>query len=188
MDNQDIRTLKLLEEIDNDHAPSQRDIAKKLNVSLGLVNSFMKRLAQKGYFKISTIPRNRVKYILTPKGAAEKVRLTYEYIHYSIQYYKDTRRKLNKIFEELHQKGVKRIAFYGISDLAEIAYISLQETPIQLVALFDAGKAGNSFLGLKIEHPERLSEFSYDRILCTNETSDDEFFREINKALVVLIR
>ena len=77
MDNQDIRTLKLLEEIENGHVPSQRDLAKTLNVSLGLVNSFIKRLAHKGYFKITTIPKNRVKYILTPKGAAEKARLTY---------------------------------------------------------------------------------------------------------------
>ena len=72
MENQDIRTLKLLEEIDNDRTPTQRDLSKKLNISLGLVNLFIKRLGKKGYFKIKTIPKNRVKYILTPKGAAEK--------------------------------------------------------------------------------------------------------------------
>ncbi|MBW2133565.1 MAG: winged helix-turn-helix transcriptional regulator [Deltaproteobacteria bacterium] len=76
MDHRDLRTLKLLEEIEHNHAPSQRDLAKKLNISLGLVNAFVKRLAHKGYFKISTIPKNRVMYILTPKGMAEKTRLT----------------------------------------------------------------------------------------------------------------
>ena len=39
MDTQDIRTLKILEEIDRDQPPSQRDLATTLNVSLGLVNS-----------------------------------------------------------------------------------------------------------------------------------------------------
>jgi len=83
MDHKDIRTLKLLEEIEENHVQSQRELAKKLNISLGLVNSFIKRLAHKGFFKITTIPKNRVKYILTPEGAVEKTRLAYKYIQHS---------------------------------------------------------------------------------------------------------
>ena len=97
MDTQELRTLRLLEEIESDQAPSQRDLSTRLNISLGLVNSFMKRLAQKGYFKITNIPKNRVRYILTPKGAAEKTRLTYEYIQYSFQFYKDARKKFKTL-------------------------------------------------------------------------------------------
>ena len=187
METQDLRTLKILEEIDNEHTPSQRELAQKLDISLGLVNSFMKRLVNKGYFKISHIPKNRVRYLLTPQGAAEKTRLTYAYIHYSYHFYKDARLKLKRLFSELFEQNVIRIVFYGATDLAEIAFLSLQETPIQLVAIFDADKAGSSFLGLKIEHPERLAEFSYDRLLCTGEDPDDEFFRKINKEKIVLI-
>jgi len=51
MDHKDIRTLKLLEEIEENHVQSQRELAKKLNISLGLVNSFIKRLAHKGFFQ-----------------------------------------------------------------------------------------------------------------------------------------
>ena len=174
MDNQDIRTLKILEEIDNDHVPSQRDLARKLNVSLGLVNSFIKRLVQKGYFKISTIPKNRVRYVLTPKGAAEKVRLTYEYIHYSVQYYKGTRKKLREILNELNNYSVKRIVFYGVTDLAEIAYISLMETSLELVGVVDNIKAGENFMGIVVTKPSTLAEIHYDRILITDTLSEDE--------------
>ena len=112
MDNQDIRTLKILEEIDNDHSTTQRDLSKKLNISLGLVNSFVKRLAHKGYFKITTIPKNRVKYILTPKGVAEKARLTYQYIQYSFEFYKEAREKLRKLFEDL-MASCRRVRWSG---------------------------------------------------------------------------
>ena len=61
MDNQDLRTLKILEEIDKENAPSQRELAKELNISLGLVNSFIKRLVKTGYFKITNIQKNRIK-------------------------------------------------------------------------------------------------------------------------------
>ena len=57
MDPIDLRTLKILEKVDNDRTPSQRDLARDLNISLGLVNSFIKRLAQKGYFEIGHLPK-----------------------------------------------------------------------------------------------------------------------------------
>ena len=98
MDPKDIRTLKILEKVDNDIVPSQRDLARDLNISLGLVNSFIKRLVKKGYFKARHIPKNRMRYFLTPKGASEKTRLTYEYIQYSYNFYKEARQKLRALY------------------------------------------------------------------------------------------
>ena len=167
MDNKDIRTLKFLEEIDNNHTPSQRDLSRKLNISLGLVNSFIRRLAHKGYLKITTVPKNRVKYILTPKGAAEKTRLTYQYVQYSFEFYRRARENLKELFKELMAQQVKRVVFYGVSDLAEIAYISLQETPIKMIAIVDKEKAGKIFLGSAVTSPEMLDSLSFDRIFIT---------------------
>ena len=163
MDNQDLRTLKILEEIEKDKAPSQRYLAGKLNISLGLVNSFIKRLAQKGLFKVKNIPKKRVKYILTPKGAAEKTRLTYKYIQYSFQFYKSAREKLRILFYGLTKNGNKKIVFYGAGDLAEIAYISLTEVPIELVAVIDDNKAGEIFMDFVISSPNRLETITFDK-------------------------
>ncbi|MFC1826021.1 transcriptional regulator, partial [Thermodesulfobacteriota bacterium] len=113
-----------------------------MNISLGLVNSFIKRLVKKGYCKVTSIPKNRVKYILTPKGATEKTRLTYKYIQHSYKFYKDARQKLSKQFKDLESQGVQRIVFYGANDLAEIAYISLQETSIDIAVVVDDEKIG----------------------------------------------
>jgi len=111
MDHKDIRTLKLLEEIEEDHVQSQRELAKKLNISLGLVNSFINRLAQKGFFKITTIPKNRVKYILTPEGAIEKTRLGYKYIQHSYKFYKNARHNSVNFFKNLRQRESVKLFF-----------------------------------------------------------------------------
>ena len=171
MNNHDIRTLKILEQIDNDRTPTQRDLSKKLNISLGLVNLFIKRLGQKGYIKVKAIPKNRVKYVLTPKGTAEKSRLTYKYIQFSFDFYKKARREFQKLFNDLMAQGVRRIVFWGASDLAEIAYISLQETSIMLVAIVDHKKIGEKFLGLEVKSYSRLKPTSFDRILITSMDS-----------------
>jgi len=173
MDTQDIRTLKLLEEIDKDYTQSQRDLSDKLDISLGLVNSFVKRLAHKGYFKITTLPKKRIKYILTPKGAMEKTRLTYKYLQYSFDLYRGARRNLKKHFNGLVMQGVKRIVFYGVSDIAEIAYISLQETNIKMVAIVDKNRVGEIFLGNVVKDPSELGTILFDRILITSVRGDD---------------
>jgi len=181
MDTQDIRTLKLLEEIDKDYTQSQRDLSDKLNISLGLVNSFVKRLANKGYFKITSLPKNRVKYILTPKGVMEKSRLTYQYLQYSFELYRGARRNLQKHFNGLVAQGVKSVVFYGVSEIAEIAYICLQETAIKMVAIVDEERVGKIFLGNVVKDPRVLESMSFDRILITSMKKDDSQLEKILK-------
>lgn len=182
MNHQDLRTLRLLEEIGNaDLPPSQRDLAKKLGVSLGLVNSFVKRLVQKGYFKASTIPRNRVKYILTPKGATEKTRLTYKYMQHSYQFYKDARRKFGRLFQRLAEDGTRRIVFYGTGDIAEIAGICLEETDLRLVAVVDNDSVGERLSGLAVQNADILPSVAFDKILVTTTRPQREVLRDIQK-------
>jgi len=179
MDPQDIRSLQFLEEIDNTHSPTQRDLAKKFNMSLGLVNSFIKRLARKGYLKITTIPRNRVRYILTPQGFAEKSRLTYNFIQYSLHFYKEALGNLEDLLNELDTRGVKRVVFYGAGDLAEIASMSLKASDIDLIGLVDDSKEGENFLGHTIRSTEKLSQLEFDRIIITTIDSKEAIFNKL---------
>ena len=179
MDHHDIHSLRILEEIERDDSQSQRELARKLDISLGLVNSFIKRLGHKGYFKITTIPKNRAKYILTPKGFAEKTRLTYEFIQYSFHFYKTARGKLKKLLSVLENDGVKSVVFYGASNLAEIAYVSLKETRLELIGIVDDFKSGEKFLGFTTLHPSILSGLTYDRILVTSINSRDAIYENL---------
>ncbi len=179
MDPKDIRTLKILEKVDNDVFPSQRDLARDLNISLGLVNSFIKRLVKKGYFKARHVPKNRMRYFLTPKGASEKTRLTYEYIQHSYNFYKEARQKLRDLYTGLERRDVSSIVFYGAGDLAEIAYLSLQETNIKLVAVVDDEKKGKRFMRDIVEHPDRLVALTFDKILITSLNSKEFIYQRI---------
>jgi len=179
MDPQDIRSLQFLEEIDNNHSPTQRDLARKFNVSLGLVNSFIKRLARKGYVKVTTIPRNRVRYILTPTGFAEKSRLTYEFIQYSLHFYKKALKNFEDLLNQLQRKGVKRVVFYGAGDLAEIASISLKASDIKLIGVVDDLKKGEKFLGQTIKSIAELSQLEFDKIIITTIDSKEAIFNRL---------
>jgi len=178
---QDIKSLQILEEIDNSHSPSQRDLARRLDMSLGLVNSFIKRLARKGYLKVTTIPRNRVKYILTPMGFAEKSRLTYEFIQYSFHFYKRALGNFQSLLNELEKKGVKHLVFYGANDLAEIAFISLKATDIKLVGIVDDLRQGEKFLDFTVKSTGELSTLEFDRIIITTVDSKQAIYNKLRE-------
>jgi len=182
MEQQKLRTLKILEAVDNGETPSQRDLARQLNISLGLVNSFVKRLVNKGYFKITTIPRNRVKYILTRKGAAEKTRLTYEYIQYSFSYYREMRRRLRKLYSGLEKQGTRDIAFCGASELAEIALLILREYRINLVAIFDLSPSRENFFEYRIMPIDKIHNIQFDRVFVTALKNPEQIAAKIHEA------
>jgi len=173
MDQDKLRTLKLLEAIDSSDPPTQRELARDLNISLGLVNAFIKRLAKKGYFKITTIPKKRARYLLTPKGAVEKSRLTYEYIRYSVGFYREIREMLVSLFGRLEREGVERIALYGCGEVAELAHLFLQNTSIKLTGIFDEKSDGRKFFGHKVRSYEELVKDGYEYVLIT-QTEDTQ--------------
>lgn len=165
MEKREIKILKILEAFEENPAQTQRDLSKKLKISLGMVNVFMKRLEKKGYFKVKIIPKGRLQYNLTPKGVAEKARLTYQYILYSIQYYKSMRDKLKNILDTLSDQKKEGVYFFGVSELAEIAYITLQETHIKLISVIDDEMCGNEFMGFRIEGSDRLKDISINEVI-----------------------
>lgn len=193
MENQDLRILRILEAVDDDQTITQRDLSKKLNISLGLVNSFVKRLVNKGFFKITTIPRNRVKYMLTPKGAAAKTRLTYEYLQYSLRFYRESRSKIKALFHDFEKQNIKQVIFFGTGDLAEIAYLSLQETKLTLNAVIGEKTIGKKFFDQKVQDVSILMNTDFDKILIVKdhfEAFENSYFFdmgiELNKVQLIL--
>jgi DNA-binding MarR family transcriptional regulator len=158
------RDLLLLTELERDGAVTQRSLAIKLGVALGLTNLYLKRLARKGYIKITTIPSHRVRYLLTPQGFAEKSRLTYLYMQYSLSHYRDMRARLREALSYAASKGTKRVVIYGTGELAEMAYLSLREMDMTLVGFVDDSRQ-DSFLSYPIWPPEALSGWEFDTVL-----------------------
>jgi DNA-binding MarR family transcriptional regulator len=163
----DIHILRLMGEIGQNGARSQRDLARRLNLSLGLVNRFLKRLVNKGYFKITTMPKNRVKYFLTPEGLARKSKLTVEYLRYSVNFYKEVRALLLEKFRELEANQLRSILFFGTGEVAELAYLYMQLTDLRLVGIVDTSHKAKEFFGLKVDGPSRLGHEDWDVILLT---------------------
>jgi len=175
-------------EIGQNGARSQRDLARRLNLSLGLVNRFLKRLVNKGYFKITTMPKNRVKYFLTPEGLARKSKLTVEYLSYSVNFYREVRALLLEKFRELEANQLRSILFFGVGEVAELAYLYMQLTDLRLVGIVDTSHKTREFFEFKVDDLTRLRQEDWDVILLTKLEDPERDFSFLTESGVDPLR
>lgn len=167
------RELQVLEAISATSHVTQRNLAKKLGVALGLTNFLLYRLGKKGYIKVVNLRRNRLCYLITPQGLSEKTRLTCEYLEYSLQFYRHIRRFLIESLTPLARAGCRDIVLYGTGEVAEIAYLTLQEMDLNLVGVVDGRTSRKKFLGYPVISVAELPFIPFDRIVVASLEPDE---------------
>ena len=173
MDVEARRNLETLEAIALDDRITQRSLSDKLGIALGLTNIYLKRLVRKGYVKVVNIQSNRLRYLLTPKGITEKTRLTYEFMEYSLFLYGQVREQLRTRLQPYVLENRKRVAMYGTGEAAELAYLSIVELGLELVAVFGTD-TDRLFLGHAVRDIEAHGQVEFDLLLvATLDRSED---------------
>lgn len=173
------RSLQILDELSNNDSLTQRDLSGRLGIALGLVNSYIKNLIAKGFITVKAIPSKRYAYYLTPKGFTEKTRLTYHLLQDYTRIYREAKSNLNILFKEMRDDGVGRVVFAGADEIAEIAYITLQETDIELVCVVDEDMAGKKFFKKTIFPVSQVKNIGYDCILVTSYLKRQKIYDEL---------
>jgi predicted transcriptional regulator len=171
-------TLRILDEISQESSITQRSLSSNLNIALGLVNTYIKRLAKKGYIKISKGPMNRVKYALTRKGFTHRVSLTYNYMQSSINYFRHARQRIDNVYTQMIHAGARNILIWGDGEIAELSYVSLRGLPLILVGIVDGKSHDRDFFGHAIFSFEDVAALKYDAILLAS--FDKEEMQRIN--------
>jgi DNA-binding MarR family transcriptional regulator len=124
--------LEILNHIEENPDTTQADLATQLGVAVGSVNWYLKRLITKGYVKVTQMQRRRLRYLLTPKGLAEKAHLTSSFMQASLYWYRETRETSKNYLNEVQQAGYDTVCIEGDGDLAEIIYLTCLEAHVKV--------------------------------------------------------
>ena len=163
MDIESQRDLQLLDAIEQEAALTQRTLAARLGIALGLTNLYLKRLIRKGYIKCVSTRPNRMRYLITPRGLALKARLTMVFMEYSLDLYRDARRHLRRSLDGQVERQ-KRVAIYGTGEAAELAYLVLRELGLEPAVVFDV-QGGGRFLGVTVWNIGEHEQVEYDALI-----------------------
>jgi EPS-associated MarR family transcriptional regulator len=100
--------FKTLRELSKDGNLSQRDLSKKMGLSLGKVNYIVNALLEKGYIKAKRFKNSRNKigymYIITPKGISTKLSQTYDFLQRKTDEFERLRAEIEELRQETKQE------------------------------------------------------------------------------------
>ena len=87
---------------------TQRDMAKRMGISLGKMNYCVTELAAKGWIKIIRFKSARNKtpytYLLTPKGLEEKARMTLSFLKRKLSEYEEIKKQIRELHYDVEEK------------------------------------------------------------------------------------
>ena len=175
-------SLELLAAVEERADLSQRGLAERLGVALGLTNAYLRRAVNKGLIKVRQAPARRYFYYLTPQGFAEKARLTREFLSDSFGFFRRARAECDELMRTAAARGQRRLVLVGASELAEIATLAARDHDIELVAVVAPGRNAPRFAGVRVVRT--LSEApAHDAVMITDISSPQDTFDQLRATL-----
>ncbi len=157
------KEYSILTYLQEEELTSQRKIAEGTGLSLGTVNIMLKKLVKKGLVKMERLNARSLRYIITPRGLAEKTRLTYRYVKQSYNYVLKLSSVMERIIELADEQEREGIFLFGPkNEVFEILKIPLEQNNINYKITSkkeDLPEPGDNVIVVwEIEDEEELSE------------------------------
>ena len=146
------KEIEILERISRSKSTiRQRDLARIIGLSLGMTNSILKRLTNKGLLKIKKVNNRNIQYVVSPAGMEAIARRSYRYFKRTLKNVVAYKEAMDDLLKEIKQKGYRRLVLVGKSDLDFIVEHFCDKHSIQYSNIGDAsagstGEDGDFFL------------------------------------------
>ena len=112
------KELSILEKIHKSKdSIKQRDLAKIAGLSLGMTNTILKRLVEKGLITIKKVNNRNIAYAVSPQGIEEISARSYKFFKRTIKNVVVYKEAIDDIIKNAKEKGFKKIYLAGKSDL-----------------------------------------------------------------------
>jgi DNA-binding MarR family transcriptional regulator len=184
------KQLETLLELKQNPTMTQRSLAHRLNVSLGLTNAILQNLIHRGWIKAKKLTGRKILYLITPHGMARATNLIYDRFRETQNYYQYTKELLTSYLTDLYHQGKRRVVIYGANQLAEITYLSLLDSPLKLQSILsDDQLSKKRFLGHQVfsisdfaeKYSKHLSQTSQKDVIILSTISPEKMHQEIKK-------
>ena len=160
--------LELLSSVERNGSESQRSRASDFGIAVGLVNAYIKYCIKKGYVKVKHFPARRYSYLLTPKGFAEKSKLTMAHLSNSLAFFRQARTDCAAVFAEVERRGWKSVVLVGATEVAEISMLCAIEKSVTIAAIVTTDRTNETFVGFPTFDSLEAIPFPFDGIIITD--------------------
>lgn len=96
---------------------TQRELASRTGLSLGMTNALLRRFAERGWVKLTRLSAKSVHYALTPEGMSEVARRTAGYFRRAARSAEQYRARLEQFVMRAKRDGARTLVLAGASEL-----------------------------------------------------------------------
>lgn len=185
---EEITQYNILQSLENGDQISQRQLSSQLGINVASINFALKKLTKRGLVKMLGVNPRRMRYILTPKGIAEKTQIAYKFFDRNFHFYKAVRKDVESKINSISFNDRNRIALYGVTDLMELAYLVIQDKEeLDLVAIVD-DEAKIRIFGYHVIGLEEIRNNAPNFLLLTKELDAEKIKQIADYTKIVDIR
>jgi DNA-binding MarR family transcriptional regulator len=122
-------------------AVTQRELASRTGLSLGMTNALLRRLAKRGWVKLTRISRKSMRYAVTPEGVGEILRRTAGYFRRAARNADQYREQIEFFIVEARRQGTSTLVLAGASELDFLIEFFCERHGIAFVKTVDLERA-----------------------------------------------
>lgn len=129
---QDLATLQVISEtLKEDPQASQRTLAKKANVSLGMMNAILGRFVERGWIMLTNVNGRKLAYSVTPDGLTELANRGKKFALRTFKLANVYSETFCKKFTEAKSSGKTKVVLYGDSYIKFIIKYACDEVGVE---------------------------------------------------------
>ena len=159
---QDLATLQVISETLNEEPQaSQRTLAKKANMSLGMMNAILGRFVERGWIMLTNVNGRKLAYSVTAEGISELAKRGKSFALRTFKLANVYSETFCKKFMEAKAAGKTKVVLYGDSYIKFIIKYACNE------------------VGLDFEHREATATILADEVCLAGELNDDDVQKKL---------
>ena len=159
---QDLATLQVISEtLKEDPRASQRTLAKRANMSLGMMNAILGRFVERGWIMLSNVNGRKLAYAVTPEGLSELTKRGRRFVIKTFKLANVYSETFCKVIREAKENGKTKVALYGDSYIKFLIKYACEEN------------------GLDFEQKDISAEIKADEVCIVGELSDEQTQRTL---------
>ena len=154
---QDLATLQVISEtLKEDPQASQRTLAKKANMSLGMMNAILGRFVERGWIMLKNVNGRKIAYAVTPNGFSELAERGRKFALKTFRIANEYNEVFCKLFSEAKAAGKTKVVLYGDSYIKFIIKYACNEA------------------GLEFEQKDASASVEMNEICLAGELNEDD--------------
>lgn len=158
----------IISEVAENENITQRELSKKMGISVSTVNVLMNKMIREGLIKMTQVSQRQVLYMLTPVGMMEKAKKTVKYLkaHYRVIF--DTKEKIKTVMNNLHQ----------VNDVIYVLMCNDEISEILTIAVYEyTSKHGEKNINI-INSKNDIEEMNYNSPILLHINANEDILKE----------